>query len=482
MARVINIDINADTTTAVRNIEDLENTIEQLTAELRGVDIGSAEFERLSGEIANARGELRNLEFGFEGLDREQRVTATAGALGGLASAATVVAGTFAAIGVESEVFENIETQVIGLIGITQGIAGVAAGYNDLIRIFPSLITAQGTFNATALLNPYLLAGVAIIATVTLLVSLLGDGANETERAAMAAERERREQEMLLDIQRQRRDVARQVVLNAERGDRTNLNNAERLLELDIARGELTDDEIYLRRRGLINDEIEILQNERDQEINALRDFYDELNSITRDANIETTDIVENAQNQIMRVFMVNAALATQTNEEAREDDMITLTQRLNNLNAFIQRNAEVFEFIGIGTERLARISFNIEKAATLSDIALSAPEAVQSAFTTATASPLTLAFPAYPYIVAGAAGAFSAAQFAAAASVQFGGGIPSTPAPATPATPTQAGIPNAQQLQTPAQTFRTPAPIFSANGISDAQNESNRRARRGVF
>ena len=52
-----------------------------------------------------------------------------------------------------------------------------------------------------------------------------------------------------------------------------------------------------------------------------------------------------------------------------------------------------------------------IGKAAAIASVTMSGVESVQNAFTTAQKSPVTLAFPAYPFVQAGLAGAFSAVQ-----------------------------------------------------------------------
>ena len=128
MARTVVVNIDANTSEAVNNIAGLESAIERLMNELETTDIGSAEFQRLSSEIAMATSELRNLELGFEGLDREQRITATTDTLAGLAGATTAAVGTFAALGIETEVLDNIQQRVIGLIGISTGIADAGRG------------------------------------------------------------------------------------------------------------------------------------------------------------------------------------------------------------------------------------------------------------------------------------------------------------------------------------------------------------------
>ena len=79
-----------------------------------------------------------------------------------------------------------------------------------------------------------------------------------------------------------------------------------------------------------------------------------------------------------------------------------------------------------------------LSKAMAIADVTASGIEGVQNAFTTAQDSPYTLINPAYPFIQAGLAGAFSAVQLAKIISGSPAGGgggggasaVPSTPAP----------------------------------------------------
>ena len=80
--------------------------------------------------------------------------------------------------------------------------------------------------------------------------------------------------------------------------------------------------------------------------------------------------------------------------------------------------------------EKIARKAFNINKALQLASATVSGIQAVQNAYTTAQASPITLANPAYPFIAAGIAAATSAANIAKIATARFeGGGSVSAPA-----------------------------------------------------
>ena len=87
--------------------------------------------------------------------------------------------------------------------------------------------------------------------------------------------------------------------------------------------------------------------------------------------------------------------------------------------------------------EEVAGKGSKIGKAAAIAQATISGVQGVQNAFTTATLSPITTLFPAYPFIQAGLAGAFSALQLAAITSgtpAGGGGGGGSVAAPSTPA------------------------------------------------
>ena len=80
-----------------------------------------------------------------------------------------------------------------------------------------------------------------------------------------------------------------------------------------------------------------------------------------------------------------------------------------------------------------AEESFKVGKALQLAQATVSAITGTQNAFTTAAASPITTAFPAYPFIMAGVAAAAGAAQIAKIAATKFNKGGGSQPAPTAP-------------------------------------------------
>jgi len=82
--------------------------------------------------------------------------------------------------------------------------------------------------------------------------------------------------------------------------------------------------------------------------------------------------------------------------------------------------------------EQIQRRAFNINKALQLGIATVSGYLAVQSAYQTGLASPVTAVNPAYPFIQAGLAGLNSAVNIAKIASAKFKGGAGSMPKPSS--------------------------------------------------
>lgn len=122
-----------------------------------------------------------------------------------------------------------------------------------------------------------------------------------------------------------------------------------------------------------------------------------------------------------------------------------------NALNSFQQLSDVYFLFrsqkLTKGTqeeEKVLRKQFQINKALQIAQATIAGFNAVQNTFATASASPITGVFPAYPFIQAGLAGIFSAIPIAKIAATQFqssggggGGGSIATASVPIPAPPT---------------------------------------------
>ena len=82
-------------------------------------------------------------------------------------------------------------------------------------------------------------------------------------------------------------------------------------------------------------------------------------------------------------------------------------------------------------SEEQQRRNFQIQKALSAANVVVGTIEGAQNAYTTAQKSPLTVAFPGYPYVQAGLATAFGIAQLQQIRKSQFEGGTPSAPSSA---------------------------------------------------
>ena len=120
------------------------------------------------------------------------------------------------------------------------------------------------------------------------------------------------------------------------------------------------------------------------------------------------------------------------------KDDAAKVQQDKAVMNAKMDIAKQGFALVG----ELAGKDSKIGKAMAIGQATISGYQAVQNAFTTASASPVTAAFPAYPFIQAGLAGAFAAVNIKKIASTKPVGAStpPSTggrpPAPSIPSTP----------------------------------------------
>ena len=79
------IGVSVDTKDATKSLKGIEDRIEELTKERYDLEIGTADFDRISGEIQQLEAELKNVDLQFEALDFEQKFTAGTDAVVGIA-------------------------------------------------------------------------------------------------------------------------------------------------------------------------------------------------------------------------------------------------------------------------------------------------------------------------------------------------------------------------------------------------------------
>ena len=168
-----------------------------------------------------------------------------------------------------------------------------------------------------------------------------------------------------------------------------------------------------------------------ERELEELQNSYDLKLEMARKAGVDSTEITKQFEDEKQAIIK---AAADEEEAQAKKvaDEKIALEEAVKNakLNIAGQTLGLIGEIAGEGTK--------VAKAAAVAQATISGVQGVQNAFTTASASPITTVFPAYPFVQAGLAGAFSAMQIQkimsggkADASGGGGGGMEAqTPAP----------------------------------------------------
>lgn len=136
---------------------------------------------------------------------------------------------------------------------------------------------------------------------------------------------------------------------------------------------------------------------------------------IQEDKELASAELLENSElvkDEIRKKFARQRGVI----EQKQADDEIKLEKQV--LDAKKGLGKQGLKLV----ETLAGEGSAVGKAAAIASATMSGVESVQNAFTTAQKSPITVGFPAYPFVQAGLAGAFSAVQLAKIVSGGGGG------------------------------------------------------------
>ena len=115
----------------IRNINELEGAIEQLSSELKTLDFGTEEYKRTASELNRLKSEFKDIEKTVEGLDVEARLSAIGGALNVVTGSfliASSAARTFGASAETVEEVEKLELQALEAVNIAMGVRAVVEG------------------------------------------------------------------------------------------------------------------------------------------------------------------------------------------------------------------------------------------------------------------------------------------------------------------------------------------------------------------
>jgi hypothetical protein len=134
----LSIEIEADR--AQMSLGELEAGYKGLREQLEGTnrrtEAGRKEFKRLSTQMAQASKEIKNLELGFEGLDREQ----VASELGSVAGAVGDLTTSFVILGGESETMEQVGRNIEKAIMISMGLKGAIEGISSASKLWTNVL------------------------------------------------------------------------------------------------------------------------------------------------------------------------------------------------------------------------------------------------------------------------------------------------------------------------------------------------------
>jgi hypothetical protein len=146
MAEEIALSIKVESDRAQMSLGELETGFAglqtQLKATNRRTEEGRKQFKELSGQMALASKEIKNIELGFEGLDREQ----VASEFGGLAGGIGDVTASLVLMGGENETIEQMGRSIETAMAISMGLKGAIEGVEAGMKLYNSVIKSSTLF------------------------------------------------------------------------------------------------------------------------------------------------------------------------------------------------------------------------------------------------------------------------------------------------------------------------------------------------
>jgi len=381
MAKTIalNIKINSQGgEKVIKNINELEDEIQKLSEELKGLDFGTKEYRETARALNSLKSEFKDVEKEFEGIDTEQKLTALAGAVDAV-SGAFLIAGsaarTFGADAKSVEEIERLEQQALEAVNIALGVRQLLEGAlqarlllrnaADKIALVQTrlLTAAQTAYNvvvgtSTGLLKAFRLAlagtgiGLAVIAITELIsrlnifndelettdenVKTLAEGLNEAEKASVG-----------FTLQT---DALTKIIKNGEKSYGERVAAYEQLQKLVPELAEYTLEEAINNER--LNDAIKdqgrlLVLNARLKAIEELLVEEEKLRIAEQQREEAAQKAAENTIDYLQRFQQFQEAVRggfTGTFEQFEESQrkLEELNQTLNDANNGIEKNTQI--------------------------------------------------------------------------------------------------------------------------------------------
>jgi len=130
----LEFDLTADK--AQMTLGELEKGFDEMKDRLKEVGRGSEEFKQLTTAMAQTTAEIKNIELGFEGLDREQ----IASELGSVAGGIGDITASLVLLGGENETIEQIGASIEKAMAISMGFKGAIEGLSSARKLHNNLL------------------------------------------------------------------------------------------------------------------------------------------------------------------------------------------------------------------------------------------------------------------------------------------------------------------------------------------------------
>ena len=466
MAKVV-MDVEVKTDSAINNVDDLKDSIEDVGKETQNV---TSDVSEMGGQLDTVSGgaitKFKGLTGTLKGVSKGFKTLKGAIIASGIGLLALLIAGVIQAFK-SSEEGQDKFAKLMAIIGSVVGnLTDILSDFGEaVIEVFVNPVESikkfgksiqefimgkvdqlikgvgllgsafgklfdgdfagaaddlgKGVLEINRAINPAVIAaellydGInkTIDATKELIKETVKDAKLASKISDAKAKADRLERDLIVDRAKANRTRAE---LLEKAIDKENFSTAQRIGFLEEAAAleeKITNQEIEAAR---IRSEAKTLENSLSK--STKEDLIEEEQLKARLIDLETAKLTKQKEvtGQIIALKAEEAAalkaIADQAAAEDKErDDRIAkekadadakiaaldlaASQRDNTLNAIIS---------------LAGEGSKVGKAAALAQATISGIQGVQAAFTTASASPITAAFPAYPFIQAGIAGAFA--------------------------------------------------------------------------
>ena len=142
--KTIEYKILIDDAKSAQTLAELEQSAEQLNAELKELDPRSDDFKKLAKAAQQVDAEVESIGNSIEGIKFEDKIQAWDGATKILAGSVATVVGSFGLLGIESERLQFLETQATNAIAFAIGLKDLSEGLGQVATAFKkSGIAAQ---------------------------------------------------------------------------------------------------------------------------------------------------------------------------------------------------------------------------------------------------------------------------------------------------------------------------------------------------